>query len=277
LIRESDMELAEIVAGVIADAVTRRPDRIPIIGLSGPQGAGKSTLLGQLRDAMPGHLLALGIDDFYLPRADRRRLATAISPLFATRGPPGTHDMALLSRTLDAALQMQHGTPLRLPVFDKRSDDRLPPAAWRPVVPGFRAILLEGWLVGATLPPGFAGDPPINEVERAPGAVAWRRHQAEQLAGRYADLFDRIDAFIHLTAPDFGTVTAWRRQQEAATWRVAERELTPERRAFVHQFVQYFERITRSMAAGYRRPGTVIALDAERRAQPAVTSEPGPP
>ena len=37
----------------------------------------------------------LSLDDLYLPKAERLRLARDVHPLLATRGVPGTHDVAL--------------------------------------------------------------------------------------------------------------------------------------------------------------------------------------
>src|SRR3546814_3547438 len=44
----------------------------------------------------------LSVDDAYLEHDQRARLAREVHPLLATRGPPGTHDVALACRTLDA-------------------------------------------------------------------------------------------------------------------------------------------------------------------------------
>jgi D-glycerate 3-kinase len=230
-----------------------------LLGLSGPQGAGKSTLTAAL--AAAGELVVVGIDDVYLPRAERQRLAAEVSPLFAVRGPPGTHDLALLHETLDGLLA---GRPTPLPRFDKRTDDRCPTADW-PVQEGpARLIVVEGWCIGATLPPDFLDPAPLNAIEATDHDLRWRRGQAEALAGPYAALWDRMDAFAHLIAPDFATVLHWRTGQEAGTQGVALPDLAPERRAWVATFIQHYQRLTEAMAAGHRRPGLVLRLDVAR-------------
>ncbi|MFI4970120.1 MAG: hypothetical protein ACHP7D_07925, partial [Lysobacterales bacterium] len=74
-----------------------------LAGLSGLQGSGKSTFARQLVAAANARGVrseALSLDDFYLGRRARMRLAREVHPLLATRGVPGTHDPDLLARTL---------------------------------------------------------------------------------------------------------------------------------------------------------------------------------
>jgi D-glycerate 3-kinase len=88
-------------------------------GILGPQGSGKSTLAGALT-VLLAHLgqraVDLSIDDLYLTASERRRLRTE-RPALRWRGPPGTHDVALGVRTLEALRSGQ--APFWLPRFDK--------------------------------------------------------------------------------------------------------------------------------------------------------------
>ena len=108
------------LAALLVDEWMRRG--IATVGIGGGQGAGKSTL-GQLiaaaAEARELRVAVLGIDDFYLARAERQRLAKEIHPLLATRGPPGTHDVALLRRTLAA---LQRPGVVTVPRFDNTVD-----------------------------------------------------------------------------------------------------------------------------------------------------------
>lgn len=235
-----------------------------IIALSGPQGAGKSTITAQAADVLGDGLLVLSLDDFYLPRAARSELASRVSPLFETRGPPGTHDVALLGESL-AALTATPFRPLKLPRFDKRIDDRCPPEAWQAITAPPDAVIVEGWCMGATLAPGFSAGPPINAIELRDANMAWRAYQAAQLAGPYAALWDQMGDFIHLEAPSFETVLAWRTQQEASNLAMSFSDLPSERREWVGHFVQHYERLTRDMAGGNRRPGLVLQLNDARQ------------
>ena len=97
------------------------PDMPVLLMLSGAQGIGKSTVVKRLGETVPG-LVCLGLDDFYLTRAERLILARDIHPLAETRGPPCTHDLALLNETLDQLLNAGPETLTSIPVFSKKLD-----------------------------------------------------------------------------------------------------------------------------------------------------------
>jgi D-glycerate 3-kinase len=123
----------------------RRAGRCLVFGINGAQGSGKSTLAGFLRNALQdAHGLraaVLSLDDCYLGRADRLRLAAQQHPLFATRGVPGTHDPALGRSLLDRLRELRAGESLALPAFSKALDDRLPESRW-PLVHGPLDLIL---------------------------------------------------------------------------------------------------------------------------------------
>jgi len=232
--------------------------------LSGPQGAGKSTALAEAIAALVRPVAGLSLDDVYLTRAERGLLAVQVSPLFQTRGPPGTHDLVLLAQTLAALRSAGDDAQTPLPVFNKLADDRASPEAWRRFAGRPAAIVVEGWMMGA-LPDAAAPDAAaLNAVEASDIDGAWRRYQEAALAGSYADLWDRADSFCHLAAPDFACVAGWRLQQEAALWAARGEVMPAERRDWVLRFIQHYERLTRRMIAGGRRPGAVIEIDAAR-------------
>lgn len=102
-----------------------------LAGLSGLQGSGKSTLAEQLASVLTHAgiaTLALSLDDFYFGRRERARLARDVHPLLATRGVPGTHDLALLDDTLDDLGHASAQHPAWVPRFDKGRDTRMPRA-----------------------------------------------------------------------------------------------------------------------------------------------------
>jgi pantothenate kinase-related protein Tda10 len=91
----SAADLAERLAPLVAAAAAHA--RPLVVGLTGPQGSGKSTLAARLPDLLAAAGLNAGVlalDDLYLTKAERQRLAADVHPLFATRGVPGTHDVA---------------------------------------------------------------------------------------------------------------------------------------------------------------------------------------
>lgn len=257
--------IAQAVGAWIGRAIAAAPaGHVPLLMLSGPQGAGKSTALAEALAALDRPVAGLSLDDVYLTRAERAALAAQVSPLLQTRGPPGTHDLALLALTVAALRGAGDGTQTLLPVFDKLADDRAPPGAWRRFAGRPVAIVIEGWLMGA-LPERAAPDaPPLNAVEASDTDGAWRRFQETVLAGAYADLWDRADSFCHLVAPGFECVAGWRLQQEAALWAARGEAMPAERRDWVLRFIQHYERVTRRIIDGARRPGVVIKIDAAR-------------
>jgi D-glycerate 3-kinase len=247
---------AAVVARALDDALAHDAKVFAIAGL---QGSGKSTLAAQMAALARSRGLrvaTLSIDDVYFGPRERRRLARDIHPLLATRGPPGTHDIALACDTLDA---LRAGASARLPRFDKRSDRRLPPSRW-PGAAAVDLILLEGWCLRVPPEPAEALRAPINALERDEDpAGVWRTYCNDALGRDYPALWARIDRLLWLQPPGFAPVAGWRRQQEI-------RAGGPLSRAEIGRFVQHFERVSRQ--ALRTLPGIAartLTLDARRR------------
>ncbi|MDH5834692.1 kinase [Luteimonas kalidii] len=235
-----------------------------VYGLSGLQGTGKSTLAAQLVATAAGRGLravALSLDDVYLDRPERERLARAVHPLLATRGPPGTHDLPLALETLDALLA---GVTVRLPVFDKRTDRRRPRDVW-PRVDPVDLVVFEGWCLGATAQDEASLERPVNALERdADPGGQWRRHCNAALALAYPALWQRIDRLLFLQPPGFEVVPGWRWQQESMSYTAPAPEpgMTL---AEVERFVQHFERVSRHLLQALpSRADAIATLDAAR-------------
>jgi D-glycerate 3-kinase len=181
----------------------------------------------------------LALDDLYLPRAERERLAAEVHPLLATRGVPGTHDAPLGRSVLES---LRSGGHTRMPRFDKGRDDRLPESQWDEAEGPFDVVVFEGWCVGARPQPAEALAAPVNALERDedPEGV-WRAYANAQLAGPYQDLFRPIGFQALLLAPEFATILGWRRQQEHE---LIERTGRGQSDAELARFVQHYERLT---------------------------------
>lgn len=195
-------------------------------------------------------------------------MARRVHPLFAVRGPPGTHDLDLMARTLDALAAAGPDEQTPLPAFDKLADERLPQDAW----PRFRgrpgAVLIDGWRLGALPEDAAALAAPINALERTQDPdAAWRGAVNRFLIRDRLMLDDRLDAILFLKAPDFDAVLDWRCEQQAGFLGIAARDLPDAERARMADFVAHFERLTRRMLAGGVKADTVVALDRDRRAQ----------
>lgn len=234
----------------------------PILGIAGSQGSGKSTLAKAVADRFGG--ASLSLDDVYLTKAERADLARRVHPLFATRGPPGTHDLGLLNEALDRLSAARPSDRTPLPRFDKLADDRRPQVDW-PVIEGRPGVVvLEGWCLGATPQCAAALTLPVNELEQEldPDGV-WRGAVNAALAADHEALRRRLDALIFLKAPSFDVVLDWRCEQEAGLMGVA--AVSPERRDELAIFVQHYERLTRHMLNGGIDADLTMALDGNRQ------------
>lgn len=237
-----------------------------VVGLSGAQGSGKSTLAQQWMQRMQTRGLScvtLSLDDFYLTRAERRALSERVHPLLATRGVPGTHDVALALETLAALAETRS---VALPSFDKARDDRRPATEWSRVRAPVQVIIFEGWCVGAVPQDERLLAAPLNTLEREHDVDGrWRRYVNETLGQEYQTLFRKLDLLVLLKPPSFDVVFEWRRQQELALRRhdsTAVGVMTDEQ---LHWFIQHYERLTRHILEEMpARAEVVIELDARR-------------
>jgi D-glycerate 3-kinase len=241
----SAADLAERLAPLVAAAAAHA--RPLVVGLTGPQGSGKSTLAARLPDLLAAAGLNAGVlalDDLYLTKAERQRLAADVHPLFATRGVPGTHDVALGIEVLGSLATARES---RVPRFDKGSDDRLPAAHWPRIGGPLDVIVFEGWCVGARPQPPTAVTEPVNDLERQRDPYGlWRRYANDALAGPYQSLFAPIGQQLLLLAPSFDAVLGWRLQQEHEMR--AARGAVGQSDAQIAVFIQHYERLTRHIA-----------------------------
>lgn len=248
-------------AGRGADGDTR------IVGVCGAQGSGKSTfcrLLGTvLAEAFDETPVALSIDDIYETHERRVELAAEVHPLFATRGVPGTHDVALGLDTINRLASLTAGGAVALPVFDKATDTRLGPDRWPTHRGPVSTLLFEGWCVGAVPESEAALREAINDLEREEDRDGlWRRTVNARLRDDYQALFGLIDVMILLRVEGMHRVFEWRRLQEHKL--VAAGDPGEETRimsdAEVDRFVMHYERLTRHILT--EMPGRAdIVLD----------------
>jgi D-glycerate 3-kinase len=227
-----------VLAALLADEWAQDVPRC--VGLSGGQGAGKSTL-GRLIELACANaeirVCVLSLDDFYFSRTHRRTLAARVHPLLETRGPPGTHD---ISRCREAMARLGQPGEIELPIFDKGLDE---PSGTRRVRGPFDLVLLEGWCVGAATAAESSLASPINTLERERDTDAvWRRYVNTQLRESYAEAWADLDYLVYLRVPDLEAVRRWRLQQEDSL-----PESQRQGSEAIAHFVEYYERITRSM------------------------------
>jgi D-glycerate 3-kinase len=247
-------------------------NRALVVGINGSQGSGKTTVCDYLSECLAvrhdTRAVCLSLDDFYLTRHQRAQLATAVHPLLATRGVPGTHDMRLLQATLDALLARDDGQAA-VPRFDKARDDRKPGEAWDRVATPLDVILLEGWCLGVRPQPDPDLEVAVNELERVEDADGrWRRYVNNRILEDFEPLYDRIDCWVMLRAPSFDCVYRWRQEQEHKLARSAGANVGHliMDDGQLARFIQFYERITRNCLDELpARVHHLYQLDEERR------------
>lgn len=262
---EGYLETIERFWRPLADAIVAAHAGKPlIIGINGSQGSGKSTLCRFLEVLLREHHglnpATLSLDDLYLTRRERAHLAATVHPLLATRGVPGTHDVALSEAVLAAVREGRTG--LRLPRFDKARDDRAPEADWPVAAQPLDVLLFEGWCIAATPQAPAALAEPVNrlEAEEDPHGT-WRAYANAALAGPYRELFGAIDWLVMLEAPGFAAVLGWRQEQERKLRARTGGGMSDQE---IERFVMHYERITRHLLAELpERADVVIPLAAD--------------
>jgi D-glycerate 3-kinase len=221
----------------------QRGSRPLLVGVNGAQGTGKTTLcsvLELLLGEQGVRAVTLSLDDFYLPREERRKLAQRVHPLLRTRGVPGTHEPGLLEDVIDELLA---GSSCTAPRFDKSVDDRYPQDQWKRL-DACDLVLFEGWCVGCPPQSGAALQDPVNRLEAEEDSMGvWRRYVNAQLSGDYAGLFARLDYLVVLQAPSLAVVLEWRSLQERKLARARPGAGVMDD-AELRRFVQHYERLT---------------------------------
>lgn len=257
--------LDEICEPLAARAARLRQTRrkTVTVGLCGAQGSGKTTIAAATARLLEDRGLtavAISLDDFYLSKSARERLAKEKHPLLATRGPPGTHDVPLAGAALD---QLRARGRIALPAFDKAADERKPRAVWRTVATPVDVVIFEGWCVGARGQGQAALKVPVNALEAEEDTNGrWRAFVNAQLDGPYQALFGRLQELVLLQAPSFEVVLEWRREQER---KLIDREGRGMNEAELERFVAHYERLTRWILSEMpERANLIFPLAADR-------------
>lgn len=250
--------------------------RTLLIGVNGSQGSGKSTLAALLTQLLAQEFglqaIDLSIDDFYLSRQSRVSLAREIHPLLETRGVPGTHDVSLLSETLQQLTR--ENSEVSIPRFDKACDDRYPEGEWHRVPAPFDIVIVEGWCLGTPAQADEALYNPVNDLEALEDPDGrWRRYVNQQIGGRYQGVYQMMDLWIMLQAPSFACVYQWRLEQEeklADKLLAGDQQNSSRNRVMtatqISRFIQHYQRLTEHSLD--QLPGRVhflFSLDAGRQ------------
>ena len=239
-----------------------------VIGLTGGQGSGKSTISNILKiilnEGYNLNTVNFSIDDFYKTYKDRKKMSLEVSPLFKTRGVPGTHDTKLLFNCLKN-LKKKKFRKFSVPKFDKSIDDRLPKKQWQIFKKKPDIVIFEGWCVGVTPQKNKDLKIPINTLEKKNDTNrVWRYRVNDELKKKYKKIFNLIDFTIFLKVPSFKHVFKWRLLQEkklqvnSAGKKVMNKDQ-------IKKFVMFYERLTKHMFNSMEKVNAVIKIDTKHR------------
>lgn len=212
-------------------------DKSPLfILLSGPQGSGKSYtaqfvykyLLEKYGESK--RVVQMSIDDFYLTHEDQKEFSDkfADNKLLQGRGLPGTHDIPLLSKCINALISGADSKVI-LPQYDKSKfngeGDRC--AKGKEVTLPLDIVVLEGW---------FLGFSPI--LERQEISTNPHLQSSAEMVQVNANLFFYKDMLwnnpeikslgIVFAADDIHDVYKWRLEQEQALRKTTGEGMTDE-------------------------------------------------
>jgi len=234
-----------------------------VLSVAGGQGVGKSYLThGLLLKEFPNSIV-LSLDDYYLTKKEREGLARNTHPMLATRGVPGTHDLALLEQHLRL---LGSGEPCEfdMPVFDKVADDRS--GYERKQLEGIEMVIVEGWCLAAQAQNDDELLPPVNALEiRDDPDGTWRAFVNKVLAKMHQNLGVYFQQSIYLKPIDFDAVLGWRLEQERNNFAEQGMEMPASRVSEIEEFVQYYQRISQHMIDQFEGFDLVIEVSGADR------------
>ncbi len=240
-----------------------------VIGLTGGQGSGKSTISNILKiifkEAFNLYTVTFSIDDFYKTLKERKKMSINVSPLFLTRGVPGTHDTSLLYKCIKN-LKSKKFKKISIPKFDKSIDDRVTKKKWQKITKKPNIIIFEGWCVGATPQKNKDLIVPVNTLEKEHDKKRiWRNKINKELKKKYRKIFNLIDINIFLKVPSFKHVYKWRllQEQKLKVFKRGKKIITKDQ---IKNFIMFYERITKHMLKNFgKKSKFIIKIDERHR------------
>ncbi len=212
--------------------------------VSGPQGSGKTTFTGIIKKELIKKklkVLVLSIDDFYLSKKDRLQLSKKISPLFITRGVPGTHNLNFLKKVLNIFFSNKK-KDYHLPYFSKAEDDIVNSRFHHLQFP-YDVFILEGWCINYQGENNTSLKKPINSMEKKfDQNMKWRNYVNKKSKEYFKTIYKKSNCSIFLRIPSFKYVFQYRTKQEKSI---------PKKKRMnagqLKKFISFYERITKNL------------------------------
>ena len=240
-----------------------------IIGLAGGQGSGKSTISNILKIILKENYrletAIFSIDDFYKTFKERKIMSKNISPLFLTRGVPGTHDTKMILNCIKK-LKNTKFKKVTIPKFNKATDDRVSKKKWLKIKKKPNIVIFEGWCVGVEQQKNKDLLIPINELEKHQDKKRiWRYRVNQELKNNYKKIFKMINKVIFLKVPSFKYVLKWRLLQEKKL-RITTKSKKVMTDTQIKKFIMFYERLTKHMLKTLTyKADAVIKIDTNHR------------
>ena len=256
------------ISKMINDTYTKKK-KTQVIGLSGGQGSGKSTISNILKIILKENYnletVIFSIDDFYKTLKEREVMSKNISPLFLTRGAPGTHDTKMIYNCIKKLKKINFQKTM-IPKFNKALDDRLSKKKWLKVTKKPNIIIFEGWCVGVEPQKNKDLLIAVNELEKYHDKEKnWRNRVNQELKKDYKKIFKLINKIIFLKVPSFKYVFKWRLLQEKKLRIISKGKKTMTNKQ-IKRFIMFYERLTKHMLKTLsNKADSVIKIDTKHR------------
>ncbi len=194
------------------------------LGIAGINGVGKTSLarfLKLLLESEGFNVVHFSMDDLYPTKSFRMKLAEKIHPNLKIRL---MYDNSQVKRVFSGIQNWQK--PIKIPKFDKATDDRFPEENWLIVTKKPDFVIVEGVFI-------FAKPVADNNLSKADNYI-------NSLVRDLLDVYSFIDVKITLLTDSFENIIQFRQQQE--------RELQDSRGKYtgmtseqVESFIRYFQ------------------------------------
>ena len=235
-----------------------------ILGLSGGQGSGKTTISSIISIILNKYfklnVFKISIDDFYKTRKKRLELSKKVHPLLMVRGVPGTHDINIMLDFFKRIKEKKFKS-IKLPRFNKATDDRYNKKLWYSVKRRPDVIIFEGWCVGAKAEQNYSLKTPINSLEKLKDQKQiWRRFVNKQLKSKYKKLYDQLNCLLFIKVKNFSLLRQWRIKQEKKLSLKSKRsnKLKIMSDKEIINFMQTYQRITQNMFKSVPKYASII-------------------
>ena len=235
-----------------------------ILGLSGGQGSGKTTISSIISIILNKYfklnVFKISIDDFYKTRKKRLELSKKVHPLLMVRGVPGTHDINVMLDFFKRTKEKKFKS-IKLPRFNKATDDRYNKKLWYSVKRRPDVIIFEGWCVGAKAEQNYTLKTPINSLEKLKDQkLIWRRFVNKQLKSKYKKLYDQLNCLLFIKAKNFSLLRQWRIKQEKKLRLKSKRsnKLKIMSDKEIINFMQTYQRVTQNMFKSVPKYASII-------------------